>query len=148
MSSLVLSNIQVNTNEDGLYRLNDLHKASGGEKRHAPNEWLRNQQTRDLIDEVDKPEKAGLKSIQKRGTYACKELVYAYAMWISPKFHLKVIRAFDALVSGDIEGAHAPSERRNLSTRPALGAGTIPATPCRLPFAPTIIHSPQLDAEL
>lgn len=114
---------------DGLYCLNDLHKASGGEKRYEPNRWLRLLQTSELIRELEfeqcEPQICGsmknqslsepqiwgsmknqslIKTIKgfgkNQGTFACRELVYSYAMWISPKFHLQVVRAFDALVSG------------------------------------------------
>ena len=90
--------------DNGLYSLNDLHKAAGGENKHSPRYWQQNQQTQDLIQELLKDGNPSLEQNQKviktvrggerRGTYVCKELVCAYAAWISPAFHLVVIRSF------------------------------------------------------
>jgi putative uncharacterized protein orf44 len=94
-----------------LYSLNDLHKASGGEPRHRPNYWLENKQTTELIAELEAEQAAAGNPValenqvvrvingNNGGTFVCKELVYAYAMWISPAFNLKVIRAFDAITN-------------------------------------------------
>ena len=92
---------------DGFYSLNDLHVASGGAEKHQPAFFLRNEQTKALIEEVNSANlqnlNAGNPAIKTErgkygGTYACKELVIAYAAWISPAFHLKVIRVFLAQV--------------------------------------------------
>lgn len=79
---------------NGLYSLNDLHRAAGGEDRHSPRRWLQNQQTVDLILEVEKDGNPSILKKQRLGTFACKELVVHYGMWISPEFSLQVIRAF------------------------------------------------------
>lgn len=102
-SLLVISDISVTQDSEGRYCLNDLHKASGGAAKYKPSEYLRNQKAKDLIFEIElEAGNTAIKTIKARGatgTYACKELVYAYAMWISPTFHLRVIRAYDAMVS-------------------------------------------------
>lgn len=113
MNAIAISNVAIRQTENNLYNLNDLHKASGGEDRHAPRRWLQNQQTTELIEELSKDGNPSLEENQqviqvvkggnKRGTYACKELVYAYATWISAKFFLQVIRTFDAVISGRLK---------------------------------------------
>jgi len=102
-ATLTIGNVPVRQH-DGLYSLNDLHKASGGEENYKPAFFLHNEQTKALISEMAKGADLHLYLQTTRGkygsTYACKELVIAYAAWISAAFHLKVIRVFlDAVVT-------------------------------------------------
>lgn len=103
MSNIIIANQVIRQDENDFYCLNDLHKASGGLSKHQPSNWARLADTVELIDEVNRSSDMRNAIAVKRGgpdqgTYSCKELVYAYAMWISPKFHLHVIRTFDAVV--------------------------------------------------
>lgn len=95
MSNLAILNTSIRSYEN-LFSLNDLHKASGNLAKHKPAFFLRIDTTKDLIAEIEKETPNALKVIRgtQGGTYACEELVIAYAMWISPKFHLVVLRAF------------------------------------------------------
>lgn len=113
MSNLIISNQAISTH-NGLFSLNDLHKVSGGADKHRPSFFLRNQETKELIAEIENSNCANLHSLKnkqiavmttegkKGGTFVCRELVIRYGMWISPKFSLMVIRAFDAMNTGAI----------------------------------------------
>ena len=94
--ALTLGNITVRQ-QNGLFSLNDLHKAAGGEAKHQPALFMRMEQTQALITEIgNSTDSQSFKTKEGRngGTYACRELVIAYAAWISAAFHLKVIRVF------------------------------------------------------
>lgn len=98
MSNLAILNTSIRSYEN-LFSLNDLHQASGGLEKHSPRRFTRLDTTKDLTAEIEKETSNALKVIRgtQGGTYACEELVIAYAMWISPKFHLIVLRAFLAM---------------------------------------------------
>ncbi|WP_131753677.1 phage antirepressor KilAC domain-containing protein [Burkholderia vietnamiensis] len=105
MNTLTITGVAIRTDAEGRYCLNDLHRAAGGESKHQPAFWMRNAQTQALIGEIGNSanlQSSPVASVEGRdgGTFVAKELVYAYAMWISPAFHLKVIRAYDEMVSG------------------------------------------------
>lgn len=100
---LVIGDFSIRQDEEGRYSLADLHKASGNLAKHKPSNFLRVEQTQELINEIEQfsDMRSAVKVINggnNRGTYAVKEMVYSYAMWISAKFHLMVIRAYDAMV--------------------------------------------------
>ena len=103
MQEMSIAEHKVKINTNGLYSLNDLYKATGGElKKHTPYEFLRRDTTIGLISEIDKSNTVSepqltteTKAGRYGGTFVCKELVYAYAMFVDAAFHLKVIRAFD-----------------------------------------------------
>ncbi|HDJ9907847.1 KilA-N domain-containing protein, partial [Escherichia coli] len=117
---MVIDGIEVRRDAYGRYSLNDLHRAavvSGANARtKEPGKFLSSQQITELVQELIDTQNLGVGSFNETtqnlgskpvskiegrngGTYVCKELVYAYAMWISPSFHLKVIRTFDMVTS-------------------------------------------------
>lgn len=110
MSNLTILKTAIRTFEN-LYLLNDLHIASGAEAKHQPSLFIRLDTTQELISEIQKETDKGnilqsFRSGVNRGTYACEELVIAYAMWISPKFHLIVLRAFLAMHKAESQNAN------------------------------------------
>ena len=100
MSNLTILNTSIHQN-GSLYSLNDLHRVSGSEDKHRPAFFIRLDTTQDLVAEIqkDSPAIIPIKTLRgaQGGTFACEEIALAYAMWISPKFHLIVLRAFLAM---------------------------------------------------
>ena len=96
--SIVIAN-SIIRQQDGLYCLNDLHRASGGKAKSQPSYFLRTQQTQDLVNKIN--HSANMQSAvrvinggENRGTYVCKQLVIAYGAWVNPDFHLLVLNTF------------------------------------------------------
>ncbi len=118
---LTIDGVSVRRDLDGRYCLNDLHRAAGGAVQHRPSDWLKNKQSQELIEQLSS--EWGISSLEgnqpvsvihggnSQGTYVTKELVYAYAMWISAAFSLKVIRTFDSAVSQPASAANPSADK-------------------------------------
>lgn len=104
MNRLTIIDTAIRQDRAGRFNLNDLHRAAGGDPKNRPNYWLANDKTKSLVSALEA--KAGFPAIQSKqgvGTFVAKQLVYAYAMWISPEFSLEVIDAYDALIQGQLK---------------------------------------------
>lgn len=120
MNELSIAGAKIRVDKNGRYSMNDLHKAAVAEghdyKRTQVEHFMRNDSTQALVSELRKNgelESDPCVSSTGRygGTWVSKEIVYAYAMWISAEFMLRVIRAYDALVEGRIDDAQRIASR-------------------------------------
>jgi len=104
--SVVIANVEIPFDENGLYSLNALHRASEawGNRLKAPNRWLENKTTQELITELrEQVRNSGFGETDvvsivhggsNPGTYAHELLAVSYAGWISARFQLIVNQAF------------------------------------------------------
>lgn len=113
MTALLIASATVRADGEGRYCLQDLHSAAGGHRRHQPSNWLRAKQTKELVAEIEaegnssETRSLAVVTVEGRsgGTFVCDDLVIAYANWISPKFYLRVIRAFKSQLGVDYREA-------------------------------------------
>lgn len=106
MSKLVINDTEITTDGDGRFSLNDLHVAAGGSPKHKPSQFLKIDSVVAVIEILSGSTNhfnpvSKIRGRYNGGTWVCKELVYKYAMWISPEFEVKVIQTFDSLMSGN-----------------------------------------------
>lgn len=116
--SITIANIDIQQDGKGRYCLNDLHRAAGALQKHKPANFLRIDGTKALIAEINQCSDVSSAYINvggaSPGTFVSKELVYAYAMWISAAFHLRVIRAYDSANKPATPAAHAELTRMEI----------------------------------
>ena len=120
--TISIAGLTIEQSSNGLYSINDLHRASGGLAKHRPSQWLRlqatlslvsflesqviNQQNGNVIETVSGRDVRSQEINQHipigdiQGTFVCREMVVAYATWISPQFFSHVIRTFLDVVDG------------------------------------------------
>lgn len=113
MPVISIAGVEINTDDEGRFNLNALHKASKLGSPKAPAKWVRNKQAVALVAELEKETgQICLVSDEGRngGTFAHELLAVSYAGWISPTFQLKVNQAFLDMKSGLHSRQMTPAE--------------------------------------
>lgn len=111
--TIEIDGLVIRQDQYGRYCINDLHKSAvaGGANARTkePSKFLASPQTQELIHEISVTHYSGIAPVEsirgglEQGTYVVKQIVYAYAMWISAAFNLKVINTFDAVATGAMQ---------------------------------------------
>lgn len=106
MQDIIINSTKIRVDSNGRFSLTDLWKAGGSNPSFRPVNFEKTEKAREL-KELLKVRYLTVDPIVKTqgkyngGTWAVKELVYAYGMYVSSEFMLKVIDVFNAAANGD-----------------------------------------------
>lgn len=110
VNAIVIESHSIAVKADGMYCLNDLHKAAmalgKATESQKPSNFIKSQA--DFVAAVDATGVSSVKSIKggvKQGTWAIEIVAMKYAGWIDASFEVQVYAAAQALRHGDIEKA-------------------------------------------
>ena len=125
MGALIIADNQIGINKDGLYCLNDMHKAAMAigvaTESQRPGNFVLSQA--DFISAVDATGIASIKAVKggkTQGTWASEIVAMKYAGWLDPAYEVQVYQAVQALKHGDIESAVAKSVGAQLKAGRAI----------------------------
>jgi len=110
VNAIVIESHSIAVKADGMYCLNDLHKAAmalgKATESQKPSNFIKSQA--DFVAAVDATGVSSVKTIKggvKQGTWAIEIVAMKYAGWIDASFEVQVYAAAQALRHGDIEKA-------------------------------------------
>lgn len=115
----VICGVDINTDAEGRFNLNALHKASGGRDAKRPKTWLATKQAQELVAELRQDSAFGEGVIKinrggsNPGTFAHELLAIEYAGWISPAFRLQVNQTFLDFKTGKLRPTFDPARALN-----------------------------------
>lgn len=110
VGNLIVSDSNIRINTEGMYSLNDLHKAAMAAGKATESQRPSNftQSQSDFIAAVDATGIASVKSTKggkNQGTFACELVAMKYAGWIDPTYEVQVYQAVQALRRGELDKA-------------------------------------------
>jgi len=97
LNNITITGLTISQNGNGLYSLNDLHKASGLPAHKAPGEFIKNDRTKKFINVlVGRGFSLPLETAVggRSGTFGVKQVLCAYGSWLSPEIDVEVHEAF------------------------------------------------------
>lgn len=94
-------NVTLTANDEGMYDLNDLWRQAKLEEKKRPNRWVRSEQGQFFIRTPNLASATLTRATGQVKTYiASEQAVYAYAMYVSVEFYIKVVEAFTLMAQG------------------------------------------------